>query len=88
MLTIDEMFGANVKTKEIHRELKHRGWSLTRTTGGHDVFTHPESPDHISVPRHTQLKAPVVMKIVKSMRTVKESVMSFSEFVNHFYLEE
>jgi len=45
--------------------LKKQGWSLTRSSGGHDVFTHPEAKHHIPVPRHRQLKAPLVKGILK-----------------------
>lgn len=63
---LDEMAGANVKTRELHRHLKKLGWSLTRTSGSHDVFTHPKASHHISVPRHSQLKAPLVKDILKA----------------------
>lgn len=75
------MLGANIKTEKLHRELKKRGWSVTRTEGGHDVYEHPDAQHHIAVPRHTQLKPPLVIKIFKQM-TFKEDNqrLSFSEF--------
>lgn len=62
---LDEMPGANMDTRAVHKHLKKQGWSLTRSSGGHDVFTHPEAKHHIPVPRHRQLKAPLVRGILK-----------------------
>ncbi len=62
---LDEMPGANMDTRAVHKHLKKQGWSLTRSSGGHDVFTHPEAKHHIPVPRHRQLKAPLVKGILK-----------------------
>lgn len=76
------MLGANVPTKELHRELKKKGWQLTRTAGDHDVFTHPEAKHHLSIPRHRQLKAPLVMKVLKAMKVDETRIMSFSEFIS------
>jgi len=74
------MLGANVPTKELHRELKKKGWQLTRTAGDHDVFTHPEAKHHLSIPRHRQLKAPLVMKVLKAMKVNETKVLSFLQF--------
>jgi predicted RNA binding protein YcfA (HicA-like mRNA interferase family) len=52
-------------TRAVHKHLKKQGWSLTRSSGGHDVFTHPDAKHHIPVPRHRQLKAPLVRGILK-----------------------
>lgn len=62
---LDEMPGANMDTRAVHQHLKKKGWSLTRTSGSHDVYTHPEAKNHIAVPRHKQLKAPLVKGILK-----------------------
>jgi predicted RNA binding protein YcfA (HicA-like mRNA interferase family) len=70
---IQEMQGANMDTRQVHSHLKKGGWSLTRTSGGHDVFTHPDSENHISVPRHKQLKAPLILGILKTAKTAKPS---------------
>lgn len=72
---IEEIAGANMDTRAVHSHLKKRGWKLTRTSGGHDVYTHEKSPEHISVPRHKQLKAPLIMGILKSAKTVSEDVV-------------
>ena len=74
------MLGANVPTKELHRELKKKGWQLSRTAGDHDVFTHPEAKHHLSIPRHRQLKAPLVMKVLKAMKVNESKVLSFLQF--------
>ena len=65
---VDEMAGANMDTRAVHQHLKKVGWKLTRSSGGHDVFTHPESDKSIPVPRHKQLKAPLVLSIMKSSK--------------------
>ena len=64
--TIEEMLGANVSAKDIHKYLKTRGWSMARTSGGHDVFTHPQSSTNIAVPRHKgDLAAPLAKRLMK-----------------------
>lgn len=60
-----EMPGANMDTRAVHSHLKKKGWKLSRTSGGHDVFTHADAEHHIAVPRHRQLKAPLVKGILK-----------------------
>lgn len=72
---IEEIAGANMDTRAVHSHLKKRGWKLTRTSGGHDVYTHEKSSEHISVPRHKQLKAPLIMGILKSAKNVSEEVV-------------
>lgn len=70
---LDEMPGANMDTRAVHKHLKKQGWSLTRSSGGHDVFTHPDAKHHIPVPRHRQLKAPLVRGILKQSQ-VREDI--------------
>ena len=69
---LDEMPGANMDTRAVHSHLKKQGWKLSRTSGSHDVYTHPKSSQHIPVPRHRQLKAPLVRGILKAAK-VNES---------------
>lgn len=40
---LEEMPGANMDTRAVHQHLKKQGWKLSRTSGGHDVFTHPDA---------------------------------------------
>jgi predicted RNA binding protein YcfA (HicA-like mRNA interferase family) len=80
---LDEMPGANMDTRAVHQHLKKKGWSITRTSGGHDVFTHPEAKHHIPVPRHRQLKAPLVKGILKQSE-VREGVEQFEEGLGKF----
>jgi len=70
---IDEMPGANMDTRAVHKHLRKSGWALTRTKGGHDVYTHPKSQKHIAVPRHKQLKAPLVRGIMKDAQVSEEA---------------
>ena len=65
---LDEMPGANMDTRAVHKHLRKSGWELTRSSGSHDVFTHPEAKHHIPVPRHKQLKAPLVRGILKAAK--------------------
>jgi predicted RNA binding protein YcfA (HicA-like mRNA interferase family) len=69
---IEEMPGANMDTRAVHKHLRKSGWSLTRTKGSHDVYTHPKSERHIAVPRHKQLKAPLVRGIMKDAQVSEE----------------
>jgi len=77
---LDEMPGANMDTRAVHKHLKKQGWSLTRSSGGHDVFTHPEAKHHIPVPRHRQLKAPLVRGILKQSEVRNEEVEQLVEY--------
>jgi predicted RNA binding protein YcfA (HicA-like mRNA interferase family) len=78
---IDEMPGANMDTRAVHKHLRKSGWSLTRTKGAHDVYTHPKSEKHIAVPRHKQLKAPLVRGIMKDAQ-VSEEIAQVKESLN------
>jgi predicted RNA binding protein YcfA (HicA-like mRNA interferase family) len=80
---LDEMPGANMDTRAVHQHLKKKGWSLSRTSGSHDVFTHPEAKHHIPVPRHRQLKAPLVKGILKQAE-VREEVEHVEEGLGKF----
>jgi predicted RNA binding protein YcfA (HicA-like mRNA interferase family) len=72
---LDEMPGANMDTRAVHSHLKKQGWKLTRTSGSHDVFTHPKSTEHIPVPRHRKLKAPLVLGILRKSKVNEETEM-------------
>ena len=71
---LDEMPGANMDTRAVHQHLKKQGWKLTRSSGSHDVFTHPEAKHHIPVPRHRQLKAPLVKGILKQSQVNEDTL--------------
>jgi predicted RNA binding protein YcfA (HicA-like mRNA interferase family) len=70
---LTEMPGANMDTRAVHSHLKKQGWKLTRTSGSHDVFTHPDSKEHIPVPRHKQLKAPLVLSILRTSKMTNKT---------------
>jgi predicted RNA binding protein YcfA (HicA-like mRNA interferase family) len=70
---LDEMPESSMKTRDVHAHLKKSGWSLKRTGGGHDVYAHPKSEKHIAVPRHKQLKAPLIRGIMKASRVSEET---------------
>ena len=69
---LDEMPESSMKTRDVHAHLKKSGWLLARTGGGHDVYSHPKSKQHIAVPRHKQLKAPLIRGIMKASRVSEE----------------
>lgn len=69
---LDEMPESSMKTRDVHAHLKKSGWTLARTGGGHDVYSHPKSKQHIAVPRHKQLKAPLIRGIMKASRVSEE----------------
>jgi len=72
---LDEMPESSMKTRDVHAHLKKSGWELKRTGGGHDVYAHPKSDKHIAVPRHKQLKAPLIRGIMKASRVSEETEM-------------
>ena len=71
---LDEMPESAMKTRDVHAHLKSKGWSVARTSGGHDIYKHPKAKNIIAVPRHKQLKAPLIKGILKSSQ-VSEEVM-------------
>jgi predicted RNA binding protein YcfA (HicA-like mRNA interferase family) len=70
---LDEMPESSMKTRDVHAHLRKSGWTLKRTGGGHDVYGHPKSKEHIAVPRHKQLKAPLIRGIMKASRVSEET---------------
>jgi predicted RNA binding protein YcfA (HicA-like mRNA interferase family) len=69
---LDEMPESNMKTKDVHSHLKKSGWSLARSKGGHDVYKHPKAKHSIPVPRHNQLKAPLIRGIMKASKVEEQ----------------
>jgi len=69
---LDEMPESSMKTRDVHSHLKKSGWELARSKGGHDVYKHPKAKHSIPVPRHNQLKAPLIRGIMKASK-VEES---------------
>jgi len=69
---LDEMPESSMKTRDVHSHLKKSGWALARSSGGHDVYKHPKAKHSIPVPRHNQLKAPLIRGIMKASK-VEES---------------
>lgn len=78
---LDEMPESNMKTKDVHSHLKKSGWSLARSKGGHDVYKHPKAKHSIPVPRHNQLKAPLIRGILKASK-VEEQLEKKGRFVS------
>lgn len=78
---LDEMPESNMKTKDVHSHLKKAGWALARSKGGHDVYKHPKAKHSIPVPRHNQLKAPLIRGIMKASK-VEEQLEKKGRFVS------
>jgi predicted RNA binding protein YcfA (HicA-like mRNA interferase family) len=70
---LDEMPESSMKTRDVHNHLKKSGWALARSSGGHDVYKHPKAKHSIPVPRHNQLKAPLIRGIMKASRVSEET---------------
>ncbi len=70
---LDEMPESSMKTRDVHAHLKKSGWALARSSGGHDVYKHPKAKHSIPVPRHNQLKAPLIRGIMKASRVSEEA---------------
>ena len=70
---LDEMPESSMKTRDVHAHLKKSGWALARSSGGHDVYKHPKAKHSIPVPRHNQLKAPLIRGIMKASRVSEET---------------
>jgi len=71
---LDEMPESSMKTRDVHAHLKSKGWAIARTSGGHDIYKHPKAKNVIAVPRHKQLKAPLIKGILKSSHVSEEVV--------------
>ena len=71
---LDEMPESSMKTRDVHAPLKSKGWAVARTSGGHDIYKHPKAKNVIAVPRHKQLKAPLIKGILKSSVVSEELV--------------
>ena len=78
---LDEMPESSMKTRDVHSHLKKSGWSLARSKGGHDVYKHPKAKHSIPVPRHNQLKAPLIRGIMKASK-VEEQLEKKGRFVS------
>lgn len=64
---LEEMVGYTHASLSKH--VKSHGWSLARTDGGHDVYTHPKSKLNLAIPRHKgELSRPTSNKIAKQAK--------------------
>jgi len=75
---LDEMTIAGLRTsRDLVKHLKGNGWSINRTTGGHDVYVHATNKNNIAVPRHKGDLAPgTVRNILKTAGLHKEGFQS------------
>jgi predicted RNA binding protein YcfA (HicA-like mRNA interferase family) len=39
-----------MNSKDLTRDIKKAGWVLDRVVGSHNIFKHPTTPGHVSVP--------------------------------------
>lgn len=57
--------------RDLVKHVTSRGWSLKRSKGGHDIYFHPNSREHLSIPRHAgDLSPGVVDKTLKTANAV------------------
>lgn len=70
---LEEMPESSMKVRDVHAHLKKSGWALARSSGGHDIYKHPQAKHHIPVPRHKQLKAPLIRGIMKASKVTEEA---------------
>ncbi len=82
--------GANMKLRDLHNHLKDKGWELSRTTGGHDVYKHPKAKEHIAVPRHKKVSPGVMGDVIKKSSKLigEESMKKFGAFVAEGFSDE
>ena len=78
---LDEMPESSMKTRDVHSHLKKAGWELARSKGGHDVYKHPKAKHSIPVPRHNQLKEPLIRGIMRASK-VEEQLEKKGRFVS------
>ncbi|HET7443517.1 MAG TPA: type II toxin-antitoxin system HicA family toxin [Solirubrobacterales bacterium] len=43
-----------VRPRQLIRVLEQKGWKLARSKGSHRHFTHPDSPNVVTVPVHAR----------------------------------
>ena len=48
-----------VTAAEVVRKLRRDGWSLSRQSGGHAIYTHPAKPSIVEVPVHSRRTIPL-----------------------------
>jgi len=61
--------------KDITKHLKNNGWSLQRSKGEHDVYSHPKSQQVIAVPRHKgDIPPGTIRNIMAKSRMVSEEI--------------
>lgn len=68
---VSEMSGAGVSERQLHKELKSNGWIEKKSgqSGDHTKFVHPNSMEHVAVPRHKgDLSPMIVIKIRKQIK--------------------
>ena len=62
-LSLRNGVGMETNRARIVRRLESEGWRLTRSSGPHDVFDHPDRAGVVVVPRHRELSIGVARQI-------------------------
>jgi len=66
----------NLDQKGLEKELKKRGWSLSRTGTQHDLWKHPKTEKLIALPRHKgAIPNGTVHSILSKSAQVRESIL-------------
>jgi len=56
-----------MKRQELERKLRVAGCYLKREGGSHSLWINPKTGTIEAVPRHTQIKEPLAIKILKNL---------------------
>lgn len=63
--TLAEMSGGGVSYNDLKKEVEGHGWFEKRKNGGHTIFKHPVHKHPLSIPRHKEISARLVLKTRK-----------------------
>lgn len=55
---LKEKINVNLTHRDVSQHLSSKGWTLERSKGDHDVWSHPSAKHKIAVPRHKGDLAP------------------------------
>ena len=61
--------GADVKKRDLEKELKNLGWWLLREGGNHEVWTNGK--ENVAIPRHSEINERLAKAIIKGAKKVK-----------------
>lgn len=84
--SLDEGEGAGMSARDLHRHVIKKGWTLTRTNGPHDIYTHPESTKIVKIPRHTHVNRFTAKDVLDTSvhfdKKAKTEAITFNSFLS------